>query len=148
MPKNGPQKPMKAPMKPWADPTKLSGVLSMVEDLEELNDADSDKTFYSSDKETASEVNLDVSSLLKPKSKKSPHASAFMYDPHPTATSTLAFINAQLEEIHGELMVVRKEIYEVHRAIADTRALVKMVDHHVKPKPESYVPIPAPPTEA
>ncbi|KAF7808443.1 uncharacterized protein G2W53_035186 [Senna tora] len=81
---------------------------------EEPNDADSDETPYSSDKEAAPELNLDN---------------------HPIATSPLAHINAQLEEIHGELRVVRKELYEVHCAIVDTRALVKMVEHHVKPKP-------------
>ncbi|KAF7812447.1 uncharacterized protein G2W53_033423 [Senna tora] len=44
--------------------------------------------------------------------------------------------------------VVRKELYELHCAIVDTRALVKMVEHHVKPKPKPYVLIQDPPVEA
>ncbi|KAF7808440.1 uncharacterized protein G2W53_035183 [Senna tora] len=94
---------------------------------EEPNDADSDETPYSSDKEPDPEVNPNN---------------------HSIATSQLAHINAQLEEIRGELRVVQKELYEVHYAIANTRALVKMVEHHVKPKPKPYVPMQDPPAEA
>ncbi|KAF7815025.1 Transposon Ty3-I Gag-Pol polyprotein [Senna tora] len=91
---------------------------------EKSNDADSDETPYSSDKEAAPEVNPDH---------------------HPIATSTLAHISVQLEEIRGELRAVRKELNSIHREIDDTRVLVKMVDHHVKPKPKPYVHIPVPP---
>ncbi|KAF7807708.1 uncharacterized protein G2W53_039869 [Senna tora] len=71
---------------------------------EEPNDADSNETPYSSDKEAAPEVNPNN---------------------HPIATSPLAHINAQLEEIR-----------------------VKMVEHPVQPKPKPYVPIQDPPAEA
>ncbi|KAF7812256.1 uncharacterized protein G2W53_033232 [Senna tora] len=94
---------------------------------EEPNDADSNETPYFSDKEAAPEVNPDN---------------------HPIATSTLAHFNVQLKEIHGELRVVRKELYELHCAIVDTRALVKIVEHHIKPKPKPDVPIQDPPAEA
>ncbi|KAF7843854.1 uncharacterized protein G2W53_000759 [Senna tora] len=40
------------------------------------------------------------------------------------------------------------ELYEVHCAVVDINALVKMVEHHVKPKPMPYVPIQDPPAEA
>ncbi|KAF7834732.1 uncharacterized protein G2W53_009591 [Senna tora] len=86
--------------------------------MEEPNNADSDETPYSSYKEATPTVNPDN---------------------HPIATSPLAHINAQLEEICGELSVVRKELYEVHCAIFDTIALVKMVELHVKPKPKPYL---------
>ncbi|KAF7808261.1 uncharacterized protein G2W53_035004 [Senna tora] len=71
-----------------------------------------------------------------------------VYSYNESPTSPLAHINVQLEEIRGELRVVREELYEVHCAIADTRALVKMVERHVKPKPKPHVPIQYPPAEA
>ncbi|KAF7832148.1 uncharacterized protein G2W53_014481 [Senna tora] len=57
------------------------------------NDADSDETSYFSNKEATPEVNPDH---------------------HPIATSPITHTNAQLKEIHGELRVVQKELYEVH----------------------------------
>ncbi|KAF7833038.1 uncharacterized protein G2W53_015371 [Senna tora] len=94
---------------------------------EEPNDADSNETPYSFDKEADPEVNPDN---------------------HPITTSPLAHINAQLEEIRVELRVVQKELYELHCAIVDTRALVIVVENHVKPKLKPYVPIQDPPVEA